>query len=108
MDLSNLMQMAGQLRAQLAQIQQQSGDKRYTGEAGAGLVRIVMTGRYEAVEVHIDPKCPTSGDLALLEDLLRAAVNQATARVTEGHKDSLADFAKQMGIDPSLLGTTGL
>jgi DNA-binding YbaB/EbfC family protein len=107
MDLSNLMQIAGQMRAQLTRVQEESGHKRYTGEAGAGLVRVVMTGRYEAVEVHIDPKALEPGDLSLVEDLVRAAVSQATRSVTDGHKNDLTEIARQLGIDASLLGAGG-
>ena len=106
-DLGNLMKMAGQFRAQMAQAQEETGRLRYTGEAGAGLVRVVMSGRYEAVEVHIDPKIATTGEVGLLEDLVRAAINQAAARVMEGQKNNLTEFARRFGIDASLSSLFG-
>ncbi len=102
MDLSNLMQMAGQLREQLASAQAQARDLRIQGEAGGGLVRVVMNGQHEVLEIVIDPK--TLADKALLEDLLRAAFNQAAARVQETVRDRMGAFAHNFGIDLSALG----
>ncbi|MBI3178400.1 MAG: YbaB/EbfC family nucleoid-associated protein [Deltaproteobacteria bacterium] len=102
MDLSNLMQMAGQLREQLAQAQAQARELRIEGEAGGGLVRVVMNGQHEVLEIVIDPKA--LADKALLEDLLRAAFNQASARVQESVRDRMGGFARSFGIDLSALG----
>jgi hypothetical protein len=107
MDLSQLMQMAGQLRSQMAEAQEAAGRERFTGEAGGGLVRVVLNGRYEALEVHIDATAAEPADRSLLEDLLRAAFNQAAAKTAQGLQGRIADFARQMGVDPSMLGGLG-
>jgi len=105
MDLSNLLQMANQLREQLQSAQQQAQTMRVTGEAGGGLVRVVMDGQHQVVELHIDEK--VLSDRALLEDLVRAAFNQASTRVQEEIKSRMGNFAQTMGIDLSALGLGG-
>ncbi|MEK7705851.1 MAG: YbaB/EbfC family nucleoid-associated protein [Myxococcota bacterium] len=104
MDISQIMEMAGQLRGQMMEAQATSGSERHTGEAGGGLVKVVMSGRYEVLEVHIDPKALEASDRVLLEDLMRAAFNQATSKVGAGIQTRLLDFAQKMGLDPALLG----
>lgn len=104
MDISQLMQMAGQLRTQMADAQAAAGNERHVGEAGGGLVKVVMNGRYEVLEVTIDPKALRPDDRALVEDLMRAAFNQAASKAGSNLQNRLVDFARQMGLDPSLLG----
>jgi nucleoid-associated protein EbfC len=104
MDLSQIMKMATQLREQLVNAQADADNVRVTGEAGAGLVRVVMNGRHEVVELHVDPKTMVPSEVGLVEDLIRAAVNSASVKVTEAQKNRVADVAKRLGIDPSMLG----
>lgn len=101
MDLNNLMQMAGQLKERLDEAQSQAGKLTVTGEAGGGLVRVSMNGRHELTAVKIDPAALKDGDTALLEDLLIAAVNQATGQVGTGLKDKLGNMAQDFGVDMS-------
>ncbi len=107
MDLSNLMQMAGKLRAELERAQSESAAVRVRGEAGGGLVAVVMDGNHEVVELKIDPKvfgAPVDPDaLRLLEDLLRAAFNQAAGGVAKGLQERMGSLAAGLGLDPSLL-----
>lgn len=107
MDLSKLMEMASQLRQQLANAQEEAGKVQVQGEAGAGLVRVVMNGRYEIVDIKLDPKVVDPAEVAFLEDLLRAAVNQAASQVAQELQGRLGSMAQNMGIDPAMLGPFG-
>ncbi len=104
MDLNDIIKMAGEMRNKVASLQAAAAESRVEGESGGGLVRIVMNGRHEVLEVHIDPKTMVPSEVALVEDLVRAAINQATAKANDILKDNLAGSARALGIDPSLLG----
>lgn len=108
MDLGQLMQMAQTMKDQLAKAQGEAANVRVQGEAGAGMVRVTMSGRHEVLEVVIDAKAFAMGDKALLEDLVRAAMNQASMRVNEALKDKLGGMAAGMGLDLGALGIPGL
>ncbi len=105
MDISSLMQMAEKLQKELGSSQEAAAKARVTGEAGGGLVRVVLNGRYEAVEVKLDPKVVNPQELQLLEDLVRAAYNQASARVMEEIQRRVGSFASNLGLDPSVLSS---
>lgn len=107
MDFNNLMQMATQLRERMKQAQEQAGQVTATGESGGGLVRVVMNGRHEVVELHIDPKMMAPSEVTLVEDLIRAAVNDASGKVAARLKDSMGDMAKDFGVDLSALDKLG-
>lgn len=102
MDIEALMKMANQLREQVATAQGQAQNLRVQGEAGAGMVHVTMNGTHEVLEVKIDPKL-LLGDVKFLEDLVRAAMNQATSAVVAGLKDRMGNVAKDMGVDMSAL-----
>ncbi|MBN1962072.1 MAG: YbaB/EbfC family nucleoid-associated protein [Deltaproteobacteria bacterium] len=101
MDINDIMRMAGQLRDQLTVAQKEVGNIRVKGEAGAGLVSVVMNGNYEAVEVHIDKKAMVASEVSLLEDLVRAAINSAASKIADSLRERVGDLGKNMGIDIS-------
>ena len=102
MDVGDLMKMAGQMRDQLRSAQQEAQNLQVSAESGGGLVKIVMNGQHEVVNVSLDKSCVTGPqDLPLLEDLVRAAVNQAVAEVGLRLKDRMGGLAKGMGVDMS-------
>ena len=98
MDIGNLMEMANQLREQISSAQGEAQNLRATGEAGAGMVQVTMNGTHEVLEVKIDPKL-LQGDVKFLQDLVCAAMNQASAAVAVGLKDRMGSVAKNMGVD---------
>ena len=79
MKLGDIMKQAQQMQAGLAQAQEAIKTLEVTGEAGAGLVKVRMTGAMEVLGVDIDPSILTENK-DVLEDLLAAAVNDAVRR----------------------------
>lgn len=107
MDLSSLLQMAQQVKEQLSQAQNATQSLRAEGEAGGGLVKVVMNGQQEVLEVHIDSKAVDKASLSLLEDLVRAACNNAHTKIVSQMQNNLGNIAKNMGLDLSALNLPG-
>jgi hypothetical protein len=78
-DLAALMRHAQQVQQRVAALQRELARRRVEGEAGAGLVKVVASGELRVLEVAIDPQLLASGDRAMLQDLVAAAVNAAIA-----------------------------
>jgi nucleoid-associated protein EbfC len=95
--MGNLMKQAQQLQADLKKAQEELATLEVTGEAGAGMVKVQMTGRHDIKRVTIDPSL-LQEDKEMLEDLLAAAVNDANRRVEEATKDKLSGMG--MGLPP--------
>jgi DNA-binding YbaB/EbfC family protein len=70
------MQQAQDLQARLAKVQEEAGQRTAEGSAGGGMVKAVVNGRMELLELKIDPSIWEQGDRAMLADLIVAAVNQ--------------------------------
>lgn len=90
--ISDLMQQAQQMQADMQKAQEELANAEITGEAGAGLVSVVMTGRHDVKRVSIDDAV-LSEDKEMLEDLLAAAVNDAVRKVEAHNRDKMAEVA---------------
>ena len=87
-DLGDLMKQAQQMQEKMQQTQQELANTEVEGQAGAGMVKVVMTGRYDVRRVTID-KMVMGEDKDVLEDLLAAAVNDAVKKVEANNKNAL-------------------
>jgi hypothetical protein len=87
------------MQEQLKQQQEQMANAEVTGEAGAGMVKVVMTGRHDVKKVDLDASL-LSEDKEFLEDLLAAAVNDAVRKIEEKNKSSMSGLASGMGMPP--------
>ncbi|HTF94839.1 MAG TPA: YbaB/EbfC family nucleoid-associated protein [Cellvibrio sp.] len=97
--LGDLMKQAQQMQANMQKMQEDLAKAEVTGEAGAGLISVVMTGRHDVKRVHIDASL-LSEDKEMLEDLLAAAVNDAVRKVEQQNRDQMAKMTAGMGIPP--------
>ncbi len=86
MDINNLMKQAQQMQEKMSKMQEQAAATEVTGESGAGMVKVVMTGRHDVRKVVLDPSL-LKDEQEFLEDLLAAAVNEAQ-RKADAHSHS--------------------
>ena len=90
-----MMQKAQQMQEQL---QQELAQKIVVGEAGGGMVKVVLNGLLEVKSVKIDKAAIDPNDVTLLEDLVRAAVGQALAAAEEARMEHTRKMAGGLGI----------
>jgi DNA-binding YbaB/EbfC family protein len=90
-------QMQEQMQEQLKQAQEELSNLQVTGEAGAGMVQVVMNGRHDVRKVHIDPAV-VSDDLEMLEDLIAAAVNDAVHRVEAQNQSKMSNITSGLNL----------
>ncbi len=98
-NLNDLMKQAQQLQEQMQQAQEKLANAEVCGEAGAGLVKIVMTGRHDVRRVSIDPSL-LKEEKEVLEDLIAAAVNDAVRRVEASSRDLLGGLTQGLQMPP--------
>lgn len=98
-NLNDLMKQAQQLQEQMQKAQEKLASVEVTGESGAGMVKVVMTGRHDVRRVSIDPSL-LSEDKEVLEDLIAAAVNDAVRRVETNNRDMLGGLTQGLQMPP--------
>jgi len=97
--LAGLMKQAQQMQDNLKRAQEELAQAEVEGQAGAGLVKVVMTGRHDVRRVTIDPSL-LAEDRDMLEDLVAAAVNDAVRRVEAATQEKMAGLTGGMGLPP--------
>lgn len=93
--LGGLMKQAQQLQENMQKAQEELARMEVTGQAGGGMVSVVMTGRHEVRRVSIDPKL-MGDDREMLEDLVAAAVNDAVNRIEAASRERFAGLTSGM------------
>jgi nucleoid-associated protein EbfC len=97
MNIGDLMKQAQQMQANMQKMQEQIAQAEVKGEAGAGLVSVVMTGRHDVKRVSIDDSL-MSEDKEMLEDLLAAAVNDAVRKIETQNREQMTKMTAGMGL----------
>jgi nucleoid-associated protein EbfC len=101
MEVSALQQMLSRLRQVQEDLQRQVNSVAVEASAGGGMVTVKMNGQKQVLDVKIEPEVFAGKDHEMLQDLFRAAVNEASRRVDE----ELANQMKSMaGGLPGLAG----
>lgn len=96
-NMQQLMRQAQQMQQKLAEAQQELADSVVEGSAGGGAVTVEMTGKKEIVSVKISPSVVDPDDIEMLEDLLMAAIGDATKNANELAEELLAPFGGAAG-----------
>jgi DNA-binding YbaB/EbfC family protein len=102
MEVSALQQMLSRLRQVQEDLQRQVNSVAVEASAGGGMVTVRMNGQKQVLDVKIEPDVFASKDQEMLQDLVRAAMNEASRRVDE-------ELANQMkSLAGGLPGLSGL
>ena len=95
--MSQLLAQAQQMQQKLLEAQHQLATAEIHGEAGGGLVKVVVKGSGEVIGVEIDPKVVDPSDIETLQDLIVGAMRDASGQVTKMAQERLGALAGGMG-----------
>jgi DNA-binding YbaB/EbfC family protein len=99
-DLQEMMKQAQQMQEDMQREMQRI---KVDASAGGGVVSVAMNGAKELVDLKIDPDAVKSGDVEMLQDLIIAAVNEASRKADEAMKGKLGSKLGGMGLPDGLL-----
>ena len=97
--IGNLMRQAQQMQENLQKAQAELASLEVTGEAGGGMVKVLMNGKHEVRRVTIDPSV-AGDDRELLEDLVTAAINDAVRKVEATTQQKFAGMMGGLALPP--------
>ncbi len=96
--MGNLVKQAQQLQARMAKLQEELGERTVEASAGGGMVVAVVNGRQELISLTIEPEVVDPDDIEMLQDLVRAAVNEALNRSQEMVKEEMGKLTGGINI----------
>ena len=97
--LAGLMQQAQKMQENVKRLQDELAQMEVEGQAGAGMVKVVMTCKHQVRRVSIDPSL-VGDDRDMLEDLVAAAFNDAVRRVEETTQQKMSSVTAGMPLPP--------
>ncbi|MGQ9561603.1 MAG: YbaB/EbfC family nucleoid-associated protein [Candidatus Oleimicrobiaceae bacterium] len=97
MGLGSILKQAQRMQEQIQKAQEELASLRVEGTAGGGMVKAVVSGKYELLAISIDPEVVDHEEVEMLEDLIVAAVNQALQKVQEKVAEEMGKVTGGLG-----------
>jgi DNA-binding YbaB/EbfC family protein len=99
--IAGLMQKAQKMQEDMKRAQEELANTEVEGQSGAGLVKVVMTCKYDVRRVAIDPTL-VGDDKDMLEDLVAAAFNDAVRRAESVSQEKMSAITAGMPLPPGM------
>ena len=100
-NFGNMMKQAEALQRNMQKAQEEIAQLEVTGESGAGMVTVTMTGKHEVKRVQIEPAV-IGEDREMLEDLVAAAINDAVRRVESESQQRMSSLMSGLRLPPGM------
>jgi DNA-binding YbaB/EbfC family protein len=101
-DLMGVMKQVGEMQARMQKMQEELGALEIEGQAGAGLVKVALSGKGEMKRVSIDPSLVKPDEVEILEDLIVAAAQDAKAKLDQQLQEKMQEMTGGMPLPPGL------
>ena len=98
--IAGLMKQAQQMQERMAKAQEELGSVEVEGQPGAGMVRVIMTCKYDVRRVNIDAS--VLDDKEMLEDLIAAAINDAVRKAEATTQEKMSGFTAGLSLPPGM------
>ena len=92
--VKNLAGMQSQLKA----AQEKLAELEAEGSSGGNMVQVTVNGKFELVDIKLDPICVDNRDVPMLQDLIKAANHAALEKIQDEIKNQLGPMVAGMNI----------
>jgi DNA-binding YbaB/EbfC family protein len=97
-NFGNIMKQAKKMQEQIGQLQQELEAKTIEAQAGGGMVRVVVNGKFEIVSLKIEKDVVNPEDIEMLQDLISAAINEGIRKAQAMASEEMAKITGGLGI----------
>ncbi|MBD3369927.1 YbaB/EbfC family nucleoid-associated protein [Candidatus Fermentibacteria bacterium] len=97
--MKKMLAQAQKMQAGLAKVQKELEEARVEGSAGGGMVKAVVNGRGEVLSVNLSPDVVDPDDTEILEDMILAAIRNATEQCKELGEKKMREMGLPTGGD---------
>lgn len=99
--MGQMMKQAQKMQEDMQKAQEEIANMEVEGQAGGGMVKVVMNGRHELRKVELDDSL-MSDDKEMIEDLLAAAVNDAVRRIEQQSSERMSGVTSGLNLPGGL------
>ena len=97
-NMQGMMKQMQKMQKKMAEAQEQLGEERLEGSAGGGMVKVIVSGDKQVLEVIMDPSVVDPEDVEMLQDLVVIATNEAMAKAEELTNSTMGQFTKGLNL----------
>ena len=97
-NFGNIMKQAKKMQERIGQLQQELETKTIEAQAGGGMVKVVVNGKFEIISLKIEKDVVNPDDVEMLQDLVAAAVNEGIRKAQEMASQEMAKITGGLNI----------
>ncbi|MDY6954436.1 MAG: YbaB/EbfC family nucleoid-associated protein [Thermodesulfobacteriota bacterium] len=101
--MGNMLKQAQKLQSKIFKLQEEMAEKKVETTVGGGMIRAEANGKQELTSIKIDPEVVDPNDVAMLEDLILAAVNDALNKAKEMVSQEMNKLTGGLNLPPGLM-----
>ena len=101
-NISQIMKQAKEMQERMNDLQKKIEQETVEGTAGGGLVKVTINGKHNAKKVFIDKSLLIKEESDVLEDLIVAAINDATQKISEKMSNELGNLSGGLNLPPGM------
>ena len=101
-NISQIMKQAKEMQERMNDLQKKIEQETVEGTAGGGLVKETINGKHNAKKVFIDQSLLIKEESDVLEDLIVAAINDATKKISEKMSNELGNLSGGLNLPPGM------
>ena len=97
-NINNIMKQAKKMQEKIGKLQQELENETIEAQAGGGMVRVIVNGKFEIVSLKIEKEVVNPEDIEMLQDLIVAAVNEGIRKSQEMASSEMSKITGGLGI----------
>lgn len=97
-NIGNIMKQAKKMQEKMGRLQQELEARTIEAQAGGGMVKVLVNGKFEIVSLKIEKDVVNPEDVEMLQDLIVAAVNEGIRKSQEMASSEMAKITGGLGI----------
>ncbi|MCL1853153.1 MAG: YbaB/EbfC family nucleoid-associated protein [Peptococcaceae bacterium] len=101
-NMNQMLKQAQKLQQDMLKAKEEAESRSVEASAGGGAVQVVVSGKLELLELKIDPEAVDSDDTEMLEDMIKAAVNQGLRSAQEMIETEMGKLTGGLNLPPGL------
>ncbi len=96
--MNQMMKQAQQMQVKMASLQKELETREFEASSGGGMVKAVVNGKQELLDIVINKECVDPEDVEMLQDLVKTALNQALTESQETVSNAMSKITGGMNI----------
>jgi DNA-binding YbaB/EbfC family protein len=100
----DILKQFGNIQERMGEVQERLSKITVTGSAGGGMVEVQLNGHMDVQQVKISPEAVDPQDIAMLQDLVRAAFSDGMFKLKEKIREEVSSLTGGLPLPPGLMG----